>query len=261
MRTVIFSLVLFILFSVFSSFVTVISPTDFNSKKIAISSSAYDGNNFPLSISAGTAISHAFAYTAHLLYDSLRLYQFGLTEEAFKIALTGYYQLVKIQLPRKQDILCIADFSQSSNKKRFYIIDINKPKLLFQTWVAHGRNSGQEFANSFSNRPASNKSSLGFYLTMNTYYGGNGYSLKLRGLEKGVNDNAERREIVMHSANYVSERFLASNGYLGRSQGCPAIPERDHRKVIELIKDGTCLFIYHPSEAYSRKSRLVNENS
>ncbi len=247
--------------SVFSSFVAGISPADFNNKKISISSPAYPGNNFSFGISAGTTISHAFAYTAHLLYDSLHLYQFGLPEEAFKLALTGYHQLLKKQLPRKPDILCIADFSQSSNKKRFYIIDINKAKLLFQTWVAHGRNSGQEFANSFSNRPATNKSSLGFYLTMNTYYGSNGYSLKLRGLEKGVNDNAERREIVMHSANYVSERFLASNGYLGRSQGCPAIPERDHRKVIELIKDGACLFIYHPSEAYSKKSRLINENS
>jgi L,D-transpeptidase catalytic domain len=260
MRTLIVGLILFTFFSVFSSFVTRVAPADFNNKKASISSSACWSTS-PLSISAGTAIGHAFAYTAHLLYDSLRLYQFGLPEEAFEIALTGYYRLLRKQVPRKQDILCIADFSQSSNKKRFYVININHPKLLFQTWVAHGRNSGQEFANSFSNRPASNKSSLGFYLTMNTYYGSNGYSLKLRGLEKGVNDNAERREIVMHSANYVSERFLASNGYLGRSQGCPAIPARDHRKVIELIKDGACLFIYHPSEVYTKKSKLINENS
>lgn len=261
MRTVVVIVVLFIFSSVFSSFVRSISPAGFNSEQMAVSPSAYSGNNFPLPNSTRAAISNALAYTAHLLYDSLHLYQAGLPEEVFKIAMTGYHQLLKKQVPRKENILCIADFNQSSNKKRFYIIDINQPKLLFQTWVAHGRNSGQEFANSFSNQLASNKSSLGFYLTMNTYYGSNGYSLKLKGLEQGVNDNAERREIVMHSANYVSERFLASNGYLGRSQGCPAIPERDHRKVIELIKDGACLFIYHASEAYSRKSRLVNENS
>jgi L,D-transpeptidase catalytic domain len=260
MRTV-FLVVLFAFFITFSSFLPL---EHFHNNKTIAASNAANHNINPGNIvpdSRALVIGNAIASIAQLMYDSLQLYKFGLPKEAFHLAISGYQQLLNKQLLNKPQLLCIADLSQSSNQKRFYIINLNKPEVLCRTWVAHGRNSGEEYACSFSNKPSSYKSSLGFYVTLGTYYGANGYSLKLRGMEKGFNDKAEQREIVMHGANYVSEQFIASNGHLGRSQGCPAIPFREHKKIIELIKDGACLFIYHPSKTYLKKSRLIDENA
>jgi hypothetical protein len=117
--------------------------------------------------------------------------------------------------------------------------------------------SGKTMAQVFSNKPSSNKSSLGFYITGDAYEGSNGYSLKLEGMEKGINDYAFRRAIVLHGADYVSEQFIASQGYIGRSKGCPAVPVEVCQPLIDEIKGGTCLFIYHPTSTYRVKSRLV----
>jgi hypothetical protein len=139
-----------------------------------------------------------------------------------------------------------------------YVIDLKNQDVVFNTVVAHGRNSGGEYARSFSNKPSSNKSSLGFYITEGTYNGGNGYSLKLQGAENGINDKALARAIVMHGADYANEDIIGSKGYLGRSFGCPAVPQKYHKKIIDTIKDGNCLFVYYPDQTYLKKSKLLN---
>jgi hypothetical protein len=130
-------------------------------------------------------------------------------------------------------------------------------KLLFHTLVAHGRNSGKEWASSFSNKPSSYKSSPGFYITGETYFGNNGYSLKLNGIEKGINDKAARRAIVMHGADYVDESYIEEQGYIGRSQGCPAVPSFVANDIIDVLKNGACLFIYPGSRQYVTRSAIL----
>ncbi len=157
--------------------------------------------------------------------------------------------------------MTIVDFSLPSSAKRLFVIDLENRKILYNTYVAHGRNSGKEYANSFSNAPESNKSSLGFYITKETYNGAHGYSLKLEGEEKGINDNALSRAIVMHSADYVNKNLISSQGYIGRSLGCPAIPKDVYKPIIETIKDGSCLFIYGNNTTYAYKSTVLREAS
>jgi len=144
-------------------------------------------------------------------------------------------------------ILSIIDFTIPSTEKRLWIIDLKNAKVLHHTLVAHGRNSGELYAKKFSNTPESNQSSLGFYRTGQTYIGKNGLSLKLYGLEPGVNDRAESRAIVIHSANYVSESFIKKYGRLGRSFGCPAIPVDNHKEIINTLAGGSCLYIHYSS--------------
>ena len=144
------------------------------------------------------------------------------------------------------DVLTIIDFSLPSTKKRLFVIDMLNGRLLFHTLVAHGRNSGKLIATKFSNRNNSYMSSLGFYLTGQPFTGRHGYSLRLEGMEKGWNDHVLQRAIIMHPAYYVSERYILQCGYLGRSEGCPAIPENLHTAIIDQIKGGSCLFVYAP---------------
>lgn len=193
-----------------------------------------------------------------LIYDSLQLEKLGLKKEAFTYAYTGYKNLEEQDVFTKEGLLTICDFSQSSRKKRLYIIDLNNFKLLMNTYVAHGRNSGEEYAKKFSNKPESHQSSLGFYKTKKTYVGGHGLALVLSGLEKGFNDKAERRKIVMHGSEYVGENYLSHSKYIGRSFGCPAIPKNLAGKLITAIKNGTCLFIYHPNKNYLTGSKILN---
>lgn len=193
------------------------------------------------------------------LYDSLRLGFMGLSQQAFEYAVQGLEYLVNSGKIANDKIISIADFSLPSYKKRLFVIDLEQRKILFHTYVAHGMNSGKERASQFSNTPQSNKSSLGFYETASTYMGKHGYSLHLDGLEKGINDNAYRRDIVIHGAEYVQESYVQMQGYIGRSQGCPAIPEKLHKPIIDKIKNGTCLFIYNPSRNYLLHSRILRE--
>ncbi len=180
-------------------------------------------------------------------YDSLHLDLSGLSQQAFDYAKKGLNRLLEKGQLMNDSIISIIDFSQPSSAKRLYILDLKNYKLLFNTLVAHGRNTGRERATYFSNQPASYKSSPGFYITGETYRGNNGYSLKLTGVETGINDKAYDRAIVMHGAEYVSADLVQAQGYIGRSEGCPAIPEQVSRPVINTIKGGSCLFIYHPS--------------
>ncbi|MCC7400018.1 MAG: murein L,D-transpeptidase catalytic domain family protein [Chitinophagaceae bacterium] len=194
---------------------------------------------------------------AKSLYDSLHLDLAGLNRKAYEFARRGFMNLVSQGKIINDSILSIVDFSQPSNNKRLYVLDMKNFKILFNTLVAHGKNSGREWANSFSNAPRSFKSSLGFYATREPYEGKKGYSLKLVGLEPGINDKAYQRAIVLHGANYVSQSYIDDMGYIGRSEGCPAIPVHDAEPVIDLIKDGSCLFIYSPSPGYTRHSALI----
>jgi hypothetical protein len=175
--------------------------------------------------------------------------------DCFNTALNGFYSLREKGLIEK-NILTLIDFSMSSNTKRLWVIDLEKNIVLFQTLVAHGRNTGEEFAKDFSNQAESFKSSVGFYATGEIYNGKHGMSLKLDGLEKGLNDKARERAVVIHGADYVSESFIKQNKRLGRSQGCPALPVEMNAKVINVIKDKSCLFIYHPSAKEAIISKL-----
>jgi hypothetical protein len=188
------------------------------------------------------------------VYASLKVNQFEIPkEECFDVALRGFYALKEKGIV-KSDILTLVDFSMSSNLKRLWIIDLSTNIVLFQSLVAHGRNTGEEFATNFSNTPESFKSSLGFYITGEVYKGKHGISLKLDGLEKGLNDNARNRAVVLHGADYVSESFIRNHKRLGRSQGCPAVPVEFVSDIIEMIKGQSCLYIYHPSVGGNSKS-------
>jgi hypothetical protein len=192
------------------------------------------------------------------IYNNIGLASFGLPKIAFSLAMKGFSKLRDKGMIGADSIITIIDFSKSSKQKRLYVIDLKNQDVIFNTVVAHGRNSGGEYARSFSNKPSSNKSSLGFYITEGTYNGGNGYSLKLQGAETGINDKALARAIVMHGADYANEDIIGSKGYLGRSFGCPAVPQKYHKKIIDTIKDGNCLFVYYPDQTYLKKSKLLN---
>jgi len=192
------------------------------------------------------------------VYSALQTNQFELPNQVcFGEALKGFYALKEKGIV-KSNILTLVDFSLSSNVKRLWIIDLSSNMVILQTLVAHGRNTGEEFANNFSNRSESFKSSLGFYVTGEVYKGKHGISLKLDGLEKGLNDNARNRAVVLHGADYVSESFIKNHKRLGRSQGCPAVPVKFASEIITMIKGQSCLYIYHPSINNSKQNHLVS---
>jgi hypothetical protein len=189
------------------------------------------------------------------LYDSLQLEQKGLSRQAYELALAGYNKLSaagKI----KNNKLSIVDFSQPSNKNRLYIIDLDKKKLLFNTLVAHGKNSGEAMAKKFSNTNESLQSSLGFYVTAEKYQGKHGLSMRLDGMEK-TNSNARQRAVVMHGAEYVNTALAQSRGFIGRSWGCPAVNPELNEPIINAIGNGSCLFIYSPQEEYMKQSSFA----
>jgi L,D-transpeptidase catalytic domain len=192
------------------------------------------------------------------LYDELKLQTFGLSKNVFDYTIKGYKKMIGSGKLVNPKIISIVDFSQPSANKRLYVIDLETKKVLFNTYVAHGKNSGQEMATEFSNTPTSNKSSLGFYLTSHTYSGKNGYSLQLEGQERGINDNALNRGIVMHAAEYVNENYIQSQGWIGRSQGCPAVMPEMNKPIVETIKEGSCFFIYSPDPNYLQRSSILN---
>jgi hypothetical protein len=196
------------------------------------------------------------AIKAAALYSNMDLDKLGLSFDAMTYAYKGYQELLDKGMIH-EEVLTVIDFSQPSSKKRMYILDVKNGKVLFNTYVAHGKNTGLEKAERFSNRIESLQSSLGFYVTKSTYSGKHGLSLRLDGQEAGWNDNAEARAVVVHGAQYIGSS-RANAAYMGRSFGCPAVPQSQAKTVINLIKDGTCLFIYHPTEKYLKTSKLLN---
>lgn len=199
-----------------------------------------------------------FESKVNSLYQSLQANSFKLPQlESFSNALEGFYKLQQKGLIQN-NILTLIDFSLSSNVKRLWVIDMNSNEILFNSLVAHGRNSGDEFATKFSNKSESFQSSLGFYLTGEVYQGKHGQSLRLDGMERGINDNARDRAVVIHGADYVSNSFIKQNKRLGRSLGCPALPQELTAEIINIIKDQSCLYIYHPTSKYKVSSKLVS---
>jgi len=173
-------------------------------------------------------------------------------------ALAGYEILVKDNSIIRPEVITIIDFSLQSDRERLWVLDLNQGKVLFHCLVSHGRNSGELMAENFSNTPGSNESSPGFYVTGETYIGKHGLSLTLDGLEKGINDKARERAIVIHGADYVSDNFIRSHGRLGRSFGCPAVPVELSEEIIKTIKGGSCLFIYAPVPSYKSSSQIIS---
>ena len=186
------------------------------------------------------------------LYEEMNLDRW-ICYEAFDRGLSGAACIDR----NNKDVLTLIDFSKPSTAERMVVLDLRHKKVLHASVVSHGRNSGGNYATSFSNQNGSYKSSLGFYVTENTYQGKHGTSLILNGLEKGFNDKAKQRAIVMHGADYTNPHVAASAGRLGRSLGCPALPLSNYKPIINTIKNGTLLFIYANDKNYLAHSSIL----
>lgn len=189
----------------------------------------------------------------HDIYSQLKL-ENKMEYDTFQKAYKGYEKISD----KREGLLTIIDFTKPSNEKRFFVIDLNKKKIDYSTYVTHGKNSGLTVPLNFSNNRNSYMSSLGFYITGDTYEGKYGYSLRLQGLEEGFNSNAYRRAIVVHGADYAEPSFIEKYGFLGRSEGCPAIPTTISKDVIDYIKGKTVLFIMGKDKHYIEKSRYAS---
>jgi hypothetical protein len=184
----------------------------------------------------------------------------GLRRDVLDLALRAY-DCGKQHGHFEKPLLTVIDYSLPSSARRLWVLDMERRRVLFNELVAHGKNSGDDEALSFSNTLGSRKSSLGLFRTAETYRGRHGYSLNLNGLEPGVNDRALERRIVVHGASYVSPEYVASNGRLGRSYGCPALDRRVSSRVIDLIKDGSAVFAYYPDSSWIQRSRFISCDS
>jgi hypothetical protein len=206
------------------------------------------------------AVDHTTEMSLHVNEDRIAYLsqKFNINKAAISLAIKGYEKLRELGKISNSMYLTIVDFSKPSNTERFYVIDMLKEQLVIKTLVAHGKNSGTLIPSEFSNKISSLKSSLGFYVTGNTYRGKHGTSLILDGVEKGINDQAKNRAIVLHGANYVSSNMINDgNTPIGRSFGCPAVPNNKVKSIIATIKGGTCMFVYAPNTEYAQKSMLA----
>lgn len=195
--------------------------------------------------------------TVENLWNNIEKEHKALRKEVLKLAFEGYLKMVEEGLLEKGKPLTIIDFDLPSSKERMWVIDIVGQGLEYASLVAHGRNSGGLTASKFSNAPESYMSSLGFYLTGETYTGKHGASLRLDGMEKGINDNARKRAIVIHAAEYAERSFVNQHGRLGRSLGCPALPDDNYDEIISLIKEKSCLFIHASEKTYLGQSAYI----
>jgi len=193
-----------------------------------------------------------------LLYQRLSEPDLPLT--AFQSSIEVYRRLAEEGQITNDRVITIIDFTKPISQERLFVIDLVGEKIIFKSLVAHGKNSGENYATSFSNNPDSHQSSLGYYLTDKSYVGRHGYSLLLDGLEKGINDNARKRAVVIHGAEYVSQRYIVSNDRLGRSFGCPALPEETASEIIDTIQEKSLLFIYSTDRNYCKNSSFFNSS-
>lgn len=198
-----------------------------------------------------------FDDVVHALYDSIGLDRYDLKFDIFRKAMIGYFSLVQEGALANDRLLTIINFELPGTKKRFYTIDLVERRVRYHTYVAHGRNTGENFATIFSNTPHSNQSSLGFYITAESYFGSKGYSLRLDGREEKFNSNIRSRAVVIHGADYATENWISRYGRLGRSQGCPALPPALNKEVIDAIKEGSAIFTYYPDDHYLRTSNYL----
>lgn len=195
------------------------------------------------------------------MYDAFQFNNWNrLRYDVFYKAYKGYIVMKSEGMLSNSRYLSVLDFELSANQRRLWVLDLEKHKIVVHELVAHGRNSGEEYASSFSNSHETFKSSLGFYVTGMDYMGKNDFSLRLHGVEEGFNDNAFDRGIVMHGADYVCNRYIRNHKRLGRSQGCPAVPTKINKWLIKTIEGGSCLFIYYPDKNYLKKSEILNSD-
>ena len=180
----------------------------------------------------------------------------GLNKNILNLGLNAYEFAIKNNLVKNHKLV-IVDYTKPSNEKRLWIINMKDKNILFNTLVTHGKYSGNIYANRFSNKPNSFASSFGVFLTKDSYYGRHGYSLRLKGLENGINDNAYKRTIVIHKAQYANSDFAKKHGRLGRSWGCFALPEDVSDKIIDTVKEGSVLFAYYPDSNWLNSSRFL----
>ena len=213
----------------------------------------------PLCVSAHKGSDKGISYLTQVdeLYDFLSLDQEGLSRSVFDLALRGLENGIEKNIFEKSSLITIIDMSRSANAKRLYVIDLDRKKILFNTYVAHGRNTGEEYARSFSNEPESLMSSIGFYKTLQPYQSCQGLAMRLDGLEKGYNDKVRERDIVMHGAAYVGPDFIRKYRVQGRSWGCPALPVSESKDIIQTIQGGSCLFVYYPEIDYLTNSPML----
>ena len=190
----------------------------------------------------------------------LSLNEPALKPEAFRFGLIGFEALLSRGLIANDSLLTIIDFSLPSSKDRFFVINLINNQVVYKSLVSHGRNSGDLYANRFSNKMQSHESALGFFITGKSYQGGQGYSLQLQGVDTGYNDRTRVRGIVIHAADYATHEYVTRYGRLGRSFGCPALPPELSRPIINLIKEGSVLFSYYPDQAYFNHSVILNSN-
>lgn len=179
-------------------------------------------------------------HEARTIYDQMHLKKYDLSFNAFYHGYSAYLNTDG----RTKPYLAIADYELPSTQKRFFVMNMDKHKLIYRTWVAQGENTGKLWAQYFSNRFNTHESSLGVFLTQDSYVGRAGYSMRLQGLSPGKNTNAYERDIVVHGASYVSQKFIDENGYLGHSWGCLALPLNMYRHVINTMKNGSVIYSY-----------------
>ncbi|HEX8172791.1 MAG TPA: murein L,D-transpeptidase catalytic domain family protein [Thermoanaerobaculia bacterium] len=209
----------------------------------------------------GSAVALFVAFGAQAsdnLVPSLVRQAPGLRAEVLRLALEATQKAAEKGLVRKRNLLTVIDYSLPSSEPRLFVFDLAARKLLFRELVAHGKNSGGDRASFFSNSPGSLATSLGLFVTADTYFGNNGYSLRLRGLEEGVNDMAWDRAIVMHGASYVSRAAIRALGRLGRSWGCPAVRKEIAQKLIDTVRGGSAVFAYYPERSWLAQSTYVH---
>lgn len=177
----------------------------------------------------------------------------GINSSAYIYALKGLNS-IEDSLNKKFRYLAVVDFSKPSTERRFYLIDLIDTSIVCTDYVCHGKHSGENFTTSFSNEVESNKSSLGFYMLSETYIGQHGLSIRMDGMDNGYNDNARRRAIVMHTADYADSKVFNELGRLGRSLGCPALPASTFTKIATQITNNALIFHYYPDNNYLNNS-------
>lgn len=202
-----------------------------------------------------SASAHAAQNTS--LAQALRTAAPDVNPEVIQLALQAA-QCRMAQTPTKARRLAVIDYSLPSTVPRLWVFDLDQRTLLYREMVAHGRNSGENMATHFSNENDSLASSLGLYSTRESYVGRNGYSLRMDGLEPGINDRAFERDVVIHGADYVSDHFARANGRIGRSYGCPAVPTAVAHPLIDAMKDGQLLFVYYPDAQWLKASSFIH---
>ena len=208
--------------------------------------------HFSLPLSAKAAVQEDDTALAKELHQAAP----NLNSKIIKLALHAYHQAEKDGQIKKHR-LTVIDYSQPSFKERLWVFDVDKKRLMFNTHVAHGKNSGNVYANHFSNQNSSKTSSIGTFVTASSYFGSKGYSLNLQGLEQGFNNNAYNRRIVIHGAWYMEQPFIKQAGRAGRSWGCPAVSTKLAKPIIDTIKDGSLIFAYFPDKTWLNQSQYV----